>query len=151
MNSNDQIVKAVNINAPISRVWQALTDYKQFGEWFRVKLNEPFAPGSRSTGVTTYPGYEGHQWFATIESMEPESLFSFRWNHDNIEAGLPPEQQPTTHVEFRLEQSASGTLLTITESGFESLPESKRGAIMRGNIEGWNIQAKNIADYVTVK
>lgn len=151
MKNNDQIVKVVDINAPVSRVWQALTDYQQFGEWFRVKLNEPFAPGSRSTGVTTYPGYEGHQWFATIETMEYESVFSFRWNHDNIEPGLSPEQQPTTRVEFKLEKSETGTRLTITESGFESLPESKRGAIMRGNTEGWNIQANNIADYVTVK
>lgn len=151
MNNNDQIVKVVEINASVSRVWQALTDYQQFGEWFRVKLNEPFAPGSRSTGVTTYPGYEGHLWLATVETMEHESLFAFRWNHDNIEPDLPPEQHPTTRVEFRLEKSGSGTRLTITESGFESLPESKRGAIMRGNTEGWNIQANNIADYVTAK
>ncbi|MDO8909907.1 MAG: SRPBCC family protein [Pseudohongiella sp.] len=149
MNSHDQIVKTVDIKAPVARVWQALTDYQQFGEWFRVKLNEPFSPGSRSTGVTTYPGYEGHQWFATIETMEHESLFSFRWNHDNIEAGLPPEQQPTTHVEFKLEKTGTGTRLTITESGFAALPESKRGAIMRGNTEGWNIQSQNISDYVT--
>lgn len=149
MNTNDQIVKTVEINAPIARVWQALTDYQQFGEWFRVKLNEPFSPGSRSTGVTTYPGYEGHKWFATIETMEHESLFSLRWNHDNIEAGLPPEQQPTTRVDFKLEKTETGTRLTITESGFAALPESKRGAIMRGNTEGWNIQSQNISDYVT--
>lgn len=149
MGNNNQIVKVVEINAPISRVWQALTDYKQFGEWFRVKLNEPFAPGSRSTGITTYPGYEGYQWLATIDCMEHESLFSFRWNHDNIEPGLPPEQQPTTHVAFKLETTPDGTRLTITESGFDALPESKRGAIMRGNTEGWEIQSRHIVDYVT--
>lgn len=151
MNNNNQIVKVVDINAPVSRVWQALTDHEQFGEWFRVKLDQPFAPGSHSTGVTTYPGYEGHQWFATIETMEYESVFAFTWNHDNVEPDLPPAQQPGTRVEFRLEKSGTGTRLTITETGFESLPESKRGAIMRGNTEGWNIQANNIADYVTTQ
>lgn len=149
MSNNDQIVKIVEIDAPISRVWEALTDYKQFGEWFRVKLNEPFAPGSRSTGITTYPGYEGYQWLATIDRMEHESLFSFRWNHDNIEAGLPAEQQPTTHVVFTLEATATGTRLTITESGFDALPASKRDAIMRGNTEGWEIQSRHILNYVT--
>ena len=103
MSTQDKLVKVVDIKAPVSRVWQALTDYKQFGEWFRVNLNEPFKPGSRSTGLTSYPGYEGHEWLAVIETMEPETLFSFHWNHEDIEPGLPLAQQPTTRVEFKLE------------------------------------------------
>lgn len=149
MNTNDQIIKVVDINAPVSRVWQALTDYKQFGEWFKVILNEPFAPGSRSTGVTTYPGYEGYEWLATVESLEPEILFSYHWHHEapNL-AGRPLAEHPTTRVEFRLEAIASGTRLTITESGFSALPEDMRASTIRSNTQGWDIQAQNITDHV---
>jgi uncharacterized protein YndB with AHSA1/START domain len=148
MNNNDQIIKVIDIKASVSRVWQALTDYQQFGEWFMVKLNEPFAPGSRSTGVTTYPGYEGHEWLATIELLEPETLFSYHWYHEAPNMDRPLAEQPTTRVEFRLEATASGTRLTITESGFSALPESMRANTIRSNTQGWDIQAQNIADYV---
>ncbi|MEX2333453.1 MAG: vanillate O-demethylase oxidoreductase VanB, partial [Pseudohongiella sp.] len=76
MNSQDKIVKTVDIKAPVSRVWQAISDYRQFGEWFRVKLNEPFVAGEKSTGAMTYPGYEGYEWLAIVETVEPESLLS---------------------------------------------------------------------------
>lgn len=145
---DDKIIKTLDIKAPVSRVWQAITDYQQFGEWFKVKLNEPFAPGSRSTGVTTYLGYEGHPWLATIEFVEPETRFSMYWHHEHVLADLPYEQQPVTRVEFRLEAIAGGTRLTITESGFSKLPEQYRVSQIRSNSEGWNIQAVNIADYV---
>jgi len=148
MNTQDKIIKVVEIKAPVSRVWQALTDYRQFGQWFCVDLNEPFAPGSRSTGLTTYPGYEGHEWLARIETMEPETLFAFHWQHEDIEPGLPPAQQPTTRVEFKLEDSGDGTRLTITESGFAALPETKRIEAIRLNTQGWDIQARQISDYV---
>jgi len=148
MNIQDKIIKVVEIKAPVSRVWQAITDYRQFGQWFCVDLNEPFAPGSRSTGLTTYPGYEGHEWLAQIETMEPETLFAFHWHHEDIEPGLPPAQQPTTRVEFKLEDISEGTRLTITESGFAALPATKRIEAIRLNTQGWDIQAKQISDYV---
>ncbi|HBN15919.1 MAG: vanillate O-demethylase oxidoreductase VanB [Gammaproteobacteria bacterium] len=149
MSRQDTLIKVVELQAPQSRVWQALTDYRQFGEWFRVDLNEPFAPGSRSTGLTTYPGYEGYEWLATIETMEPESLFSFHWHHDNVDAHLPLAQRPTTRVEFRLEPIDGGTRLTITESGFAALPDDSRDSIIRNNTQGWDIQAEHIKAYVS--
>lgn len=148
MSSQDTIVKIVEIKAPVSRVWQALTDHRQFGKWFCVDLNEPFVPGSRSTGLTTYPGYEGHEWLAQIETMEPETLFALHWHHEDIELSLPPAQQPTTRVEFRLEAINDGKRLTITESGFAALPETKRIEAIRLNTQGWDIQAQQITDYV---
>lgn len=148
MNTQDSIVKVVDIKAPTSRVWQALTDYQQFGEWFCVDLNQPFSPGSRSTGLTTYPGYEGHQWLAEIETMEPQTLFSFRWNHEVAEKNLPLAQQATTKVEFHLQDLGNTTRLTITESGFAELPDSQRAEAIRLNTQGWDIQAQQITDYV---
>ncbi|MBY5841129.1 SRPBCC family protein [Rhizobium leguminosarum] len=146
----DQIVKEVELDAPISRVWRALSDHEEFGQWFRVRLDGPFVPGAISTGQMTYPGYEHMPWLATIERMEPERLLSFKWHDFDEESGVDIAEQPTTHVEFRLEPSANGTLLIITETGFDALPDHRRIAAMRSNTEGWNIQAENLASHVAV-
>jgi len=73
---NDRIEKQIELKAPISKVWRALTDHREFGEWFRVKLEGPFVPGQVSRGQITYPGYEHLKWEATVQKMEPEKLFS---------------------------------------------------------------------------
>jgi uncharacterized protein YndB with AHSA1/START domain len=147
-DSDDRIEKVIEMDAPVARVWRALTDYQEFGQWFRVKLDGPFKPGTVSTGKMTYPGFEGWPWFATVERMEPERLFSFRWHDYDTKSGVPIAQQPTTLVEFRLQAIPRGTRLTITESGFSAIPEPRRLEVIRGNTEGWNIQASNIAAHV---
>lgn len=145
---SDRIVKKVELRAPVSRVWRALSDHEEFGAWFRVRLDGPFVPGGISTGRMTYPGYEHYPWLATVEKMEPERLLSFRWHDFDETSGLAVADQPTTLVEFRLEPVAGGTLLTITESGFEALPDARRLEVLRGNTQGWDIQAENIARHV---
>lgn len=144
----DSIVKVVELKAPLSRVWYAISDYKEFGRWFCVKLDGPFRPGSISTGKMTFPGYEGYPWRAIVERMEPERLFSFRWHDYDEKSGADVTEQATMLVEFRLEPTAEGTRLTITESGFEALPDHRRIEVLRDNTEGWNIQAINIAAHV---
>lgn len=144
----DSIVKTVELKAPVSRVWKALSDHHEFGQWFRVKLDGPFRPGAVSTGKMAFPGYEHYPWRAIVERMEPESHFSFRWHDFDEKSGVAIEDQPMTLVEFRLEPIPDGTRLTITESGFEALPDHRRLEVMRGNTEGWNIQAGHIAAHV---
>jgi len=144
----DRIEKVIEMNAPVPRVWRAVTDYEEFGEWFRVKLDGPFKPGAVSTGKMTYPGFEGWPWRATVERMEPERLFSFRWHDYDSKSGVPLEKQPTTLVEFRFEPTSRGTRLTITESGIAALPDPRRVQVLRDNTEGWNIQARNVVAYV---
>ena len=145
----DRIVKTVELKAPVARVWRALTDHNEFGQWFRVKLDQPFKEGTLSTGKMTYPGYEDYPWRAVVERMEHERLFSFRWHDFDEKSGVDVSRQPTMLVEFRLEPSAEGTRLTITESGFEALPDHRRLEVLRSNTHGWNIQAENIAAHVT--
>lgn len=144
----DTIVKVVELKAPLSRVWHAISDHEEFGQWFRVKLDGPFKPGSVSTGKMTFPGYENYPWRAIVERMEPERLFSFRWHDYDEKSGADVAEQTTMLVEFRLEPTAEGTRLTITESGFEALPDHRRIEVLRDNTEGWNIQANNIAAHV---
>jgi uncharacterized protein YndB with AHSA1/START domain len=151
---SDRIEKQIELKAPISRVWRALTDYRDFGEWFRVKLNGPFVPGQVSRGHITYPGYEHVQWEARVQKMEPERLFSFTWPHPkSIEAAeySPNAGDPTTLVEFRLERTKNGTLLRVIESGFDLLPEDRRVEDFRRNEGGWAEQMKNIESYVARK
>ncbi|MGE0768091.1 MAG: SRPBCC family protein [Hyphomicrobiaceae bacterium] len=145
---SDRIVKTVEIDAPVSRVWQAISDHEQFGQWFRVKLDQPFTPGDVSTGKMTYPGFEGYPWLAQVVDVTREQRLAFRWVHSEPRANAGIEDLPTTLVEFLLEPVGPGTRLTIIESGFEAFPDPQRLEFLRRNTEGWNIQANNVATYV---
>jgi uncharacterized protein YndB with AHSA1/START domain len=149
---SDRIEKRIELKAPLSRVWRALTDYREFGEWFRVKLDGPFVPGRVSRGQITYPGYEHVKWEAVVHKMEPERLFSFTWPHprslEKADAPADYSAEPSTLVEFRLEKTAQGTLLIVTESGFDNLPADRRLEAFRRNQGGWAEQVKNIEDYL---
>ncbi len=104
MHIDDRIEKRIELKALVSRVWRALTDYREFGEWFRVKLDGPFVPGQISRGKITYLGYEDLKWEATVQKMENEKLFSFTWPPCAIDPAVDYSQDPPTLVEFRLEK-----------------------------------------------
>ncbi|ACL55858.1 SRPBCC family protein [Methylobacterium nodulans] len=148
-DAEDCISKVVELAAPVSRVWRALTDHVEFGHWFRVKLDGPFRPGEITRGRITYPGYEGVAWAAKVERMDRERLFAFSWHPFDVDATIDVSAEPTTLVEFRLEPIATGTRLTITESGFAALTDPRRLEALRSNRKGWDIQAGNIAQHVT--
>jgi len=148
---NDRIEKRVELNAPLSRVWRALTDYREFGLWFRVKIDGPFVPGQVSRGWITYPGYEHLKWEVVVQKMEPEKLFSFTWHPYAVDPQVDYSKEPPTLVEFRLEETPRGTLLTITESGFDKIPAGRRPEAFRMNDRGWTGQMKNIASHVAQK
>ena len=145
----DHIEKRIELKAPVSRVWRALTDYREFGEWFRVKLDGPFLPGQISRGQITYPGYEYVKWEAVVQKMEPERLFSFTWHPYSVDPRTDYSMETPTQVEFRLEKTTSGTLLLLTESGFDKIPSGRRLEAFRMNDGGWTVQMKNIENYVT--
>lgn len=144
----DRIEKIVELSAPVSRVWRALTDHVQFGEWFRVRLDGPFEVGATTTGRITYPGHEHVEWVSVTEEMTPERRFVFSWPPGAVDPDTEYPGDAKVTVVFGLEPTEEGTRLTITESGFLQFPERKRLDILRSNIEGWNIQAKHIAEYV---
>jgi uncharacterized protein YndB with AHSA1/START domain len=147
----NRIEKRIELKAPVSRVWRALTDYREFGEWFRVKLEGPFVPGQVSRGHITHPGYEHVKWEAVVQKMEPEHLFSFTWHPYSIDPNIDYSKEAPTLVEFRLEKTATGTLLLLTESGFEKVPSARRAEAYRMNEGGWTEQMKNIESYVKQK
>src|SRR5271166_1851853 len=140
----DRIEKRIELKAPVSRVWRALTDHREFGQWFRVKLEGPFVPGQVSRGQITHPGYEHVKWEAVVQQMEPERLFSFTWHPCAIDPNVDYSKETPTLVEFRLEETAGGTLLLLTESGFDKIPSDRRREAFRRNDGGWEQQMKNI-------
>lgn len=143
------IEKQIELKAPVSRVWRALTDHNEFGEWFRVKLENPFVPGQVSHGRILYPGYEHLTWEAIVKKMEPEKLFSFTWHPYAVDPKQDYSSEPATLVEFKLEPKGSGTLLTLTESGFDALPKDRAFEAFRSNEGGWTEQMKNIERHVS--
>jgi uncharacterized protein YndB with AHSA1/START domain len=144
----DRIEKTIELKAPVSRVWRALTDHEEFGTWFRVRLDGPFAPGQVSTGQMTYPGFEHLKWEAVVQKMEPERLFSFTWHPYAVDPKEDYSKEPPTLVEFTLEKTRTGTLLRVVESGFDKLPARRRNEAFRMNEGGWSAQIKNIAQHV---
>jgi len=145
---DNRIEKRVELKAPVSRVWRALTDHREFGEWFRVKLDGPFAAGQISRGQVTYPGYEHLKWEAVVQKIEPERYFSLTWHPYAVDSKMDYSKEEPTLVEFRLEKTANGTLLLLTESGFDKIPSDRRLEAFRRNDGGWTEQMKNIENYV---
>lgn len=147
--TTDRIEKNVTLRAPRARVWRALTASSEFGQWFQVKIQDPFTPGATVRGQITHPGYEHVVMEMQIERMEPERYFSYRWHPYAIERGVDYSAEPTTLVEFTLADADGGTRLTIVESGFDRIPAARRAEAFRMNDNGWTGQLKNIERHVT--
>lgn len=144
----DRIEKSIELRAPIEQVWRALTDPVEFGQWFRVKLDEPFVPGQRTRGHITYPGYEHLKWEVVTATMDEPRLFSFHWHPYATDPDVDYAKEKPTLVEFRLEPTAEGTRLEIIESGFDGVPAHRREEAMRRNGDGWAQQIENIKAHV---
>ncbi|MEM8500300.1 MAG: SRPBCC family protein [Pseudomonadota bacterium] len=151
MNNQDnqnQIQKVVALAAPVDRVWNALVDHRQFGEWFRVDLDNPFEVGVTTTGRMTFPGHEHVTWESVTEAMVPMKRFAFSWPPSAVDPATEYPADAKVMVEFIVEATERGTQLTIMESGFEVFPETTRLDVLRSNAEGWAIQSANIRRYV---
>ena len=158
--NTDRIEKKVLLRAPLKRVWRALSDSAEFGSWFGMKFDGPFAPGACMRGAimpTTVDAevakaqkeYEGTPFEITIEQMEPEGVFSFRWHPFAVERGVDYSAEPTTLVVFALEEVADGVMLTVTESGFDRIPLARRAKAFMANEGGWSVMVKVIEQYVS--
>lgn len=149
MTHPDRIERKILLRAPKARVWRALTDAEEFGAWFRVKLEGRFTVGERIRGKITHPGYEHVTMEVTVERMDVEKLFSFRWHPYAIDPKIDYSLEPTTLVEFRLQEAAEGTMLKVVESGFDQIPAERRAEAFRMNSQGWAAQLENVRHHVS--
>jgi uncharacterized protein YndB with AHSA1/START domain len=157
--STDKIEKKILLHAPRKRVWRALSDSAEFGHWFGMKFDGPFAPGATMHGTivptkvnaevaSAQKKYEGTPFDITIEQMEPERLFSFRWHPGAVDPAVDYSVEPTTLVVFALEEVANGIMLTVTESGFDQIPLARRAKAFAANEGGWTMVVKLIEEYL---
>jgi uncharacterized protein YndB with AHSA1/START domain len=157
--STDKIEKKILLHAPRKRVWRALSDSAEFGHWFGMKFNGPFAPGAIMRGVivptkvdaevaSAQKKYDGTPFEITIDQMEPERLFSFRWHPGAVDPDVDYSAEPTTLVVFALEEVDKGVMLTVTESGFDQIPLARRGKAFAANEQGWTMVMKLIEEYL---
>lgn len=155
----DRIEKKILLRAPQKRVWRAVSDSAEFGAWFGVKFEGPFAPGTHAQGKivgTTVDAeiakaqkqFEATPFEITIDRIEPERLFSFRWHPNAVDPSVDYSQEPTTLVVFTLEEVPGGTMLTVTESGFERVPLARRAKAFTANEQGWGAVVTLIERYV---
>ena len=147
--ATDRIEREILLKAPRSRVWRALANAEEFGDWFGVALKgKVFTAGTHVQGNITYPGYEHIVFDVQIEQMERERLLSFRWHPYPAEPSVDYSKEPTTLVVFELKDVEGGTLLRVAETGFENIPAARRLEAFRMNSEGWDEQMKNIEQHV---
>ena len=149
MADTDPIEKRVSLRASRARVWRAITAPDEFGAWFGAKFHGPFVEGATVRGNITHPGYEHLTLEIQIERLEAERYFAYRWHPYAIDPAVDYSSEPTTLVEFRLDNADAGTLLTIVESGFNRIPLARRAEAFRMNDQGWTEQARNIERYVS--
>ena len=147
-SSTDRIEKRFEVRAPRARVWRAIANAEEFGAWFGMKLEGAFAPPRDHPGPATIPGYDHLTLDMQIEQIEPERYFSYRWHPYAIDPKVDYSAEPTTLVEFHLEEIGDGTAVTIVESGFDRIPLARRAEAYRMNDGGWESQAKNLARHV---
>lgn len=147
--TTDSIKREIFLKAAPARVWRALADAKEFGDWFGVALaGQTFVAGQKTRGNINIPGYEHVVFEVLVERMEAERLLAFRWHPYAVDPAIDYSAEPTTLVEFKLAPADDGTMLTIVESGFDQIPAARRLEAFRMNSGGWDGQIKNIERHV---
>ena len=155
----DRIEKQAQLDASPDRVWEAVSNSSEFGQWFGVSFDGPFAAGQPLFGRITptrvdddvakaQEPYAGTVFEIVVDRVEPKQLFSFRWHPFAIDPNVDYTSEPMTLVTFALAAQAGGTLLTVTETGFDQLIETRRAKAREMNDQGWAAQMTLIAKYL---
>jgi uncharacterized protein YndB with AHSA1/START domain len=158
--SMDRIKKQILIRAPHSRVWKALADSKEFGRWFGVEFEDPFLVGKTVSGLIVgtlvdpevaalQKVHNGKRMDLVVEAIEPERRLALRWHPHAVEENLDYSKEPTTLIEFTIEDVAGGVMVTVTESGFDQIPLARRAKAFEANSGGWEIMVKVLDKYAT--
>lgn len=157
--TTDRIKKKILLRASEERVWRAISDSREFGRWFGVAFDGPFVAGTHLVGKiapTTVDAevarlqepYAGKTFEFSVERIEPMRMISFRWHPFAVERGIDYSAEPTTLIVFELAQVPEGTLLTISESGFDRIPLARRAKAFAANDGGWAMQVRLIEKYL---
>ena len=151
--ASDRIERSILIEAPRARVWQVLTDAEQFGRWFGADLKgKTFAVGRRTQGPISIPGFTHVMFDVTVERMEPQHGFAWRWHPYAVDPKVDYDSEEPTLVTWTLQDApGGGTLVTTVESGFDKVPPHRRMEAFRMNNRGWDAQLENIRRHATAQ
>jgi uncharacterized protein YndB with AHSA1/START domain len=146
--STDRIEREVSIEAPIERVWEALTTAESIGTWFGTGASASI--DLRVGGVMALNHGEHGSYQTVIVAVDPPHAFSYRWA-----SGYPGElatEDNSTLVEFTLTSTPNGTLLRLVESGFDAvtIPSDRlEHAGYENHSNGWTGVLAKFAQHVT--
>lgn len=155
----DRIERSVLLHASLRRVWGAVADARQFGQWFGVAFDGAFTEGKQLTGrivptcvdravASMQEPHRGKAFSFEVDRIEPMTMISFRWHPYTIDPDVDYTQEHMTLIRFELVERSDGILLTISESGFAGLPSSRREKAFAANDGGWAKQAELVSRYL---
>lgn len=148
--AENSIERKIEIKAPIAKVWKALTDSDQFGQWFNAKLHSQFVAGKTTKAMNTSKGYEMEMEFH-VRDIKPQSYFAYAWRPYPMDRNFDYSKEEPTLVEFFLEPVNGGTLLKVKESGFDKITASRRAEAYKMHTGGWEAQLNNIEKFLVEK
>ncbi len=148
--SENSIEREIEINAPLAKVWDALTDANLFGQWFGANMHSQFVAGKTTKARNTSKGFEMDMEFY-IKEIKPQHYFSYAWHPFPLDQTFDYSKEEPTLVEFHLEETAKGTLVKVKESGFNQITASRRAEAFRMHSGGWEAQLRNIEAFLVKK
>jgi uncharacterized protein YndB with AHSA1/START domain len=160
--STDRIEKQVVLRAPLDRVWRAISDSREFGRWFGVRVDGPFVEGTSVTATITgtivddevaemQRPHTGARATWQIIAVEAPRRFAYRWHPFAVDSTVDYSAEPTTLVEFTLSETPDGVLLRIVESGFDAIPQARRADAFEANSGGWAKQTELVRKYLSLE
>ena len=126
-----RIEREIVIDAPVEVVWRTITEPDQITLWFADKVELEVKPGALG-----YMGFGEQGGPVLVETVDPPTRFSFRWNHP---AGEEPAAGNSLLVEFTLTCEGEHTRLSVVESGLNPLPwpDADKQSYADGHSSGW--------------
>ncbi|WP_240898345.1 SRPBCC domain-containing protein [Agromyces luteolus] len=144
--------RTIRIDAPVEKVWSAVTEPEHISRWFGRTVLEGTGVGAE--GTMTFEGYGDVP--IRVEAVDPPRSITYRWGNDDALGHLPDrvDEATSTVFTFTLEPVPGGpvadgpvsdgpidgradgaTELTVVETGFDLT--SDPAANMRAHGEGW--------------
>ncbi|SMD36308.1 Uncharacterized conserved protein YndB, AHSA1/START domain [Reichenbachiella faecimaris] len=131
---NDRIEKEYFLNAPIHKVWNAISLEKEINEWFiqadfKAEVGYQYTFTHESTRVT-----------GEVLEVNPVYDLVYTW----IVGGTTE----VTTVRWSLESKADGTMLKINHWGFSNYPKDSAVAMFDSSVEGWDAVSNWLKEYI---
>ena len=134
----NRIDRIIDIQAPVDRVWRALTNVDELSAWFQVRIEGDIAAGSEVWMTSVNPEHAGQRWPVRIVELTPPRRIVWQWHPGEVDAATDYSREPRTTVTFTLEPSAGGTKLSLSETGFDAIAIARRAKAFADNSQGWS-------------